>query len=193
MDRDDMIGEFSLDRVKKSDAAFDMKKLAWINGKLIREMAPDKLLQAARPYLEHAGLVTKTHDEKWLIDALQTVRDKLDTLNHAVDEMRVYLELSPETETEAVEILDDPDTQRVLDALLSELEKCIELSLENVRDMIKSAGENAGVTGKPLYLAVRAAVSGRTHGPALPGMMAVLGKDKVIQRIKAALGGQCST
>jgi nondiscriminating glutamyl-tRNA synthetase len=190
MDRKDMIGEFSLDRVKKSDAVFDMQKLVWMNGKYMRAMDAQQLLEAARPFLDHAGLLEESRDEQWLIAAFQAVRDKISTLDDAVQEMKIFLLPATEPEPGALEALGEDDARKALDALLAELENCVELSIEAAGEMIKSAGEKTGLTGGPLYMAVRAAVTGRTHGPDLARIMAVLGRDRVIQRVKTALEGR---
>jgi len=54
---------------------------------------------------------------------------------------------------------------------------------------LKGVGKELGVAGKDLFMPVRATLTGRTHGPALGEIAALLGRDRVIERLGAALEG----
>ncbi len=187
MDREHAILEFTLERVNKSPAAFDMKKLEWINGKHLRDLSPEGMLAAVKPYIKHAGMLSDRVPDQWLKKALLTVRDNLHTCTDAVHAMKPYLVEPPEMEDGARSMLSREKGRAVVQAFLKKLDSLEDLDEEAFRAIMQSTAAEAGVSGKDLYMPVRAAVSGSLAGPELPGMLSVLGRERVKKRLELAL------
>ncbi|MBI3421017.1 MAG: glutamate--tRNA ligase [Candidatus Sungbacteria bacterium] len=84
--KDEIIAEFSLERVQKSGAIFDFQKLDWMNGEYIRRKSVDELAMLCRPYLEHflASTPQKTHPDKLENVGVSTSRTGGDILRDVV-------------------------------------------------------------------------------------------------------------
>lgn len=194
LSRADLIEQFAIDRITKSPAIFDFQKLTWLNGKHLRAMPAPKLLARARPYLKHACLPLSGRSDEWMAEAVHSVRDNLTFATDAVEEMRVYLEDEPEMKADAAELLRHPDARAVAMDLASAIEAMAELPPpREIKAMIKAVGERRRQSGPALFMPVRAAVSGRLHGPPLPEMISLLGRDRVLERMGKALAATAGT
>jgi nondiscriminating glutamyl-tRNA synthetase len=67
-----------------------------------------------------------------------------------------------------------------------------EWNVETVKSAIQSAGQEAGKKGRELFQPIRAALTGRTHGPELPRIIEWLGRESAAQRLEAAARGRSS-
>jgi len=187
LSREDLIREFSLERVNRSPAAFDRRKLTWLNGKHLRSMEADDLLAALGPYLAHAGHCLDDYPRDRLLNALDLVKERLELLSEAVRELEVFLDERPALEPEAEAWLKNPGAAGLLEEFERSLERAGGFSEAEVNRLIKKAGAAAGVRGRALYLPLRVAVSGRLQGPELIPMIALLGPERTRERIRAAL------
>jgi glutamyl-tRNA synthetase len=184
LERQTLIEQFDLDRITKSPAVFDFQKLTWLNGKHLRTLTPEQLWRRVRPFLQHACLGMEGLPEDWLRRAVYSVRDNLTLCADAVAEMRVYLEDDPEMGAEARALLLEAGPRRVAAAFVAALAPLREPVEEPaIAALLKAVGKSLELRGRELYLPVRAAVSGRLHGPPLPEMISLLGKDRVLRRI----------
>ena len=102
--------------------------------------------------------------------------------------MRVYLEDDPELRPDAAELLRHPDAREVAELFLAEVSALAELPPpDEIKVMIKRVGSRLRQKGPELFMPIRAAVSGRLHGPPLPEMMTLLGRERVQARMEKAL------
>ncbi|WP_027717382.1 glutamate--tRNA ligase [Desulfovirgula thermocuniculi] len=189
---EELVREFSLERVSKSPAVFDLNKLNWLNAHYIRHSPLERVTELALPFLQRAGLVAgevTPEQFRWLVRLMGVVREYLTTLAEAVEHARVFFaaEVEPEDE-EAREVLAWEEAGRVL-AVLAEKVKGAE-SLDDeaaVAAVLKKLPKEAGLAPRRAYLPVRVALTGRTQGPELHLVISLLGKEKVISRLQRAL------
>ncbi len=183
--------QFSLDRVAKSPAVFDLDKLNWLNGHYIRQAPIEYVTDLAIPFLEKAGyLTTPLTPERyeWLKAVVTLAREYLGCLEDITDHVGIYFNDRVEIqEAEAREVLAESQVPAVLTALRGMVEACPELTGVEAKAMLKKVGKEVGVKGKQIFIPVRAALTGSTHGPDLNQVMAILGRDKVARRLADAL------
>ncbi|MFP6615833.1 MAG: glutamate--tRNA ligase, partial [Candidatus Hydrogenedentota bacterium] len=82
--RDELLKVFSIERLGKSAAKFDIKRLQWINGQQMRMLAVEDLRDRVMPILKEAGLDTSGKSEEWLTRMAGICQEKLKTLNEIV-------------------------------------------------------------------------------------------------------------
>lgn len=188
---EELIGEFSLDRVAKNPAVFDLDKLNWLNGHYIRQSPTDRILSMALPYLREAGFVGQNissaeETRLWLI--VDTVKEYLTHVSQIVDEAQVFFaaQVDPE-DAEAAELLSGDQTPAVLSALRRRLEETAMLDAPAAKKLLKETGKETGIGGRQLYMPVRVALTGRTHGPELDRIMAILGVAGCLRRLNRVL------
>jgi nondiscriminating glutamyl-tRNA synthetase len=180
---------FSLERVSRSSAVFDWEKLKWLNRAHMKGLRGSRALELARPFLRKSGIHLEEKKERWLGAALEAVWEEVDTLSQLADRLRIFFDEGWSMEPEAERILAREENRKVVRGLEEELRRVEEITPENYRQILSGLGKKVGVSGRELYMPLRAALTGRTRGPELDKVFILLGKEKVLQRAESALQG----
>ena len=189
--RQELIKNFSLERVSRTAAVFNGDKLNWMNGVYIRSLTADGFYQAAEPYLmrDEAAGKAAIANEGYARDILPLVQERAKTL----------AEIAELTEFFFVEELDyDPalligkkmtqeSSLQALEISRQRLEKLAAFDTESLEGVLRPLAEELGLKAGQLFGALRVAVTGRTAAPPLFQTMAVLGKERCLKRIATAL------
>ncbi len=183
----DMIERFRLEDLTVSPAAINFAKLDHFNGTHIRLLADADLAGRVKPFLERVGL--SVHDEL-LIKVVPLIRVRLTTLDDVVDMAGFFfrdtvrpnsLELVPKGLTPA-QALD------VARQSLHVLETVDPLTVETVEPPMRDLVARLGLSTGQVFGILRAAVTGQKVSPPLFESMEVIGKEKVLERVRAAMG-----
>lgn len=184
MNREELISAFTLDRVSRSPAVFDIDKLNWMNGIYIRQSPPNRIAELALPYLEKAGLVKGAVDMQWLEKAVATVQESISHVSEIVEPMRIYFGDAVKLEDqEAEQVLMGPDVGRLLlrfKELVLQAESIDEAFAKDVFNRLK---KDTGLKGKNLFMPVRVALTGRCHGPEMAAIIPLLGRATILSRL----------
>jgi nondiscriminating glutamyl-tRNA synthetase len=183
LSRAEMLEAFSLDRVGRSGSVFDTEKLRWTNAHVLHAAPTASLRGWADPFLPAAARALPEGEIDALLD---TVRGNLATLADVASELEPYLVESPALEAEARRALDGPEASDLCDGLAADLAELADWSGEGFKSALLSAGKRLGLKGRELFAPVRAALTGRTHGPELPKIAERLGKSRCAARLRAA-------
>ncbi|MDO5725061.1 MAG: glutamate--tRNA ligase [Tissierellia bacterium] len=185
---DEMIENFSFDRVSKTGGIFDRDKLIWVNSHYIREKSNSELIELTKPYFkDYYGFDDKffeTHS-KWLEVLMATIKEDMPTLKSAPEKAKFAFE-DYELETdEDFEVLKGEQVPTLLKALKSNIAALDKLTFEDAKGLMKKIQKETGIKGKNLFMPTRIAITGNSHGPELANVLYLLGKDKLIKRIEA--------
>jgi nondiscriminating glutamyl-tRNA synthetase len=182
--REELIESFTIERINKSAAVYDPKKLTWLNGLYIRDLTADEWFAMASPFVPDTIKRRFNDDEqREILDILQ---GKVETLDQIATQSRIFLD-EIDYEDDAREALAEPSAPEVLTALTSALDSMTDdWTPENIKAAFKNAGKQAGQKGKELFFPIRAAVTGNLHGPDLARVTAVKGKAVVLRLIDRA-------
>jgi len=173
---------FSLDRVTKSPAVFDMKKLRWINGQHLRALPEERLCQLIGEQMLEAQTLTAPAPA-FTLAATRMVKEKVEVVNDAAalvrDALKYPLEATLESHA-ASSIVADGFTevgQAVLTAYKAgELPALDADNFEAAwKDWVKETGKALGRKGKDLFMPLRIVTTGRMSGPDIPAQLNVLG------------------
>jgi len=184
---EELIKLFSLDRVSKSPAVFDMEKLKWINGSYIRNLGPERLKTLALPYLKDAGFVGQEltpEEETWASLVTETLRNYLSCLEDIKERLEMFMGQYVSFETDdAKDVLKGESVPRVVNMFASKIKEAEALTPESVKGMLKQIRKDTGLGGSQVFMPIRVALTGQMHGPDLDKLTAILGKDVVINRL----------
>lgn len=182
---DEMMNKFSLNRINTSGAVFNVEKLQWMNGVYIRNTDIDRLVELSLPFLDQAGFDTSDHQKmQKIIEAVQT---NLRYLEEIPEVTRVFQPTSlsrDDIAEEAKEMLEQKSTQKVFHALAEKLAALDEMPQGKFRELMKEVQKATGVKGKDLWMPVRIALTGEMHGPELPAVIEILGRNHCLKRIQ---------
>ncbi|HGE69895.1 TPA: glutamate--tRNA ligase [Candidatus Poribacteria bacterium] len=187
---DELIENFSLDRVGKSGGIFDQQKLMWLNGEYIMKMDIDSRTKAVIPFLQDAGLIDDIPEEKyeWLRQIVSAVGDRLKTLAQIVDYAGFFFVDKVEYDEDAVK--KHLKKEGMIDVLkgLKQSFKSLDVFDETaIENAIKSYAESNGLNAGKLIQPLRVALTGKPVGPGIFETLILLGKEKVIQRLEDAI------
>lgn len=186
-DMEGLIEEFSFERVSKTGGIFDKDKLDWVNGHYIREYNLEELTKLSIPYLIEAGYIddqfAKEHFH-WLKVMMDTIRESLSTVAEVVDKVDIFFEDKVQLEDdEALEVLKGEQVPTLLNAIREEVNSLDEIHEEDAKGLMKKIQKSTGIKGKKLFMPVRVALTGNTHGPELANIIYLLGKQNILNRI----------
>lgn len=187
--KEEFIEIFDVDRLSTSPAAFDSKKLEWINNTYVKQASLDEIVDLALPHLQEAGLVNGEPDRKeveWARKLVSLYHDEMSYGAQIVDLSSLFFNNDLHIDEASKEELSQETASVVIDAMAEKLEALSEAEFvsENIKPLIKEIQKETGVKGRKLFMPIRIAVSGQMHGPDLPSVIEVLGKEKALDHIK---------
>lgn len=180
--------EFTLERIVKHPAVFDKDKLNWLNGMYIRELSPEDLAQRAKPYLSQFNLAEYSQEHLALM--LEAVRKNLVLLEDLPSHVDFFFGADVVIDPKVFEaVLLTEDSRHVLLAFEETfLHTCDFHHLETLSGQIHEFPKTLSqFKTKIVMWAIRAALTGRTHGADMSKVLFLLGKDKCLHRVKTAL------
>ncbi len=195
LSRQELIDNFSLERVSRTPAIFNRDKLNWMNGVYIRSLTADEFYEAVEPYLmmDKAAGKAVISDEKYVRNILPLIQERAKTLVEVAELTQFFFvseldyapslligrDMSRESATEALDI-----TKRRLEQLTL-------FDAESLEAVLRPLAVELGLKTGQLFGTLRVAVTGRTAAPPLFQTMAVLGKEQCLKRIGVALDRLC--
>lgn len=178
-----LIAEFDFRRMSNSPAIFDTNKLNWMNGHYIRSMGINRLVELAVPFLKAGNI--EANDREKLIKIISLIRNGIEYLGQIPEAAAPYFQESVRpADGEAIRLSSKDSSQKVYWAFLRYLQNYDHIDEETFRKIMKQVQKETGVMGKDLWLPIRVALTGELHGPELPKIAEILGKDKCEKFVK---------
>ncbi len=181
---DDMVEVFDVKRISLGGPVFDLKRLRHLNARYLRDVLDlETLAERLRPYLAARGLAAA--DEDYLLDVLDVVRPRAETLQELAEQAVPFL----------VERLGyDVDARRRLaagQAYLEDLERAF-AALEwfdddDVDELLRSYVQRQAVPMGKVMMPLRVALTGTTQAPGVVDLVVIMGKERTLSRIGQAL------
>lgn len=176
---------FSLERINKAGAVFDLEKLNWMGGHYIRHLDVAYIADRSRRFFEGAG-IDISDTEKYL-KVIATARDYVSCLSMIVEHARMFYETLTFSHEDR-DLLGKEESKRIFSYMIKALGRKQHLSTDDVSALVKEAIDNLGIKGKGFYFPLRLALFGNCHGPDIPTLIDILGRDESIKRLTDALG-----
>lgn len=188
---EEIIRQFSLEKVSKNAAIYDTKKLTWINGHYLRTLDLDKITRLAIPFLQAKGFIPEPLPEDsyhYVRAVVAAVRDRVKTLAEVADAASYFFSNITEYEEKGVrKFFAVPGTAELLKRAKERLKDLEPFTKETTEKAYRELAEELGIPAGQLIHPTRLAVSGRTMGPGLFDILELLGKDKVLARLEQAI------
>ncbi len=191
MSRDELIEAFSLAGISKKSAVFDERKLEWMNGQYIQRLTGAELVDRARPFLLESGLATSEELEDrstTLAAAAELIKKRIRRLTEFPEAVSYFLRDPGTYDTAAAaKHWKGPEALERLQLVYQRLEALDEFDEPHLEKAIRGLAEELGVSAAKLIHPTRLAVTGRGESPGLFEVMAILGRDRVLRRLKKAV------
>ncbi len=181
--------EFSLERVGKPAAIFDITRLDWINGVYIRQLEPERLAEEMTPFLERDLPQEATPvDRDYLLRIVPLVQERLKVLGEsAAVTSYFFAETLDYGEAKLVQRgMDGEGCAAALERAAEALAAVESFLADDLEAALRAAGGELGLRPREFFGLLREAVTARSATPSLFGVMEVLGRARVEERIAAA-------
>jgi glutamyl-tRNA synthetase len=181
---DEFVEAFTLDRISLGGPVFDIEKLTWLNGKVIRELGVEDLLARLRADL---------FSDEYLLQVLPLAHERVDTLQDFFSYATFFFTGDVEYDEKALKKLvlkgrNGPQSGKILRKLVEDaLDPLMQWDLEGVEGALRGFCEANELSPKELFMPIRVAVTGRTATPPLFDTMVVLGKEVCRSRLRRAI------
>ncbi len=183
---DDMIAKFDLEHLNPSPAAINFTKLDHFNGTHIRLLPDAELAKRVKPFFVNSGLPVK---EDVLIKVAPLIKERIVTLDEAVEMAGFFfkdeVELKPEelvakglTASQSLEV-----AQKSLEILEKANPMTVQMAEPPMRELVERLGLSAG----QVFGILRVAITGQKVSPPLFESMEIIGKEKVLGRVRQAI------
>jgi glutamyl-tRNA synthetase len=182
---EELVQEFTLERVGKSGAIFNVEKLKWINQQHLRRLDASVIIAKVKPVLTKAGLDWR--DDAYLARVVGAMRERLNSFDD-FNSFGRYFFADPDTYDEAARKKNwSEQSPAHLGALIAALGGVPDFTEASLEDALKGVAAAAGVGPGKIIHAARLALSGISIGPGLYELMAVLGRETVLRRLQKAV------
>jgi len=186
-----LVQKFTVDRISRSAAIFDLTKLNWMNGNYIREAALERITRLCIPFLKEKGYLSgeeiSPEEMTRLERIVASVQTKMSYLAQVTDMTDIYFEENLSFDSESRTWLEAPESVSVIQALQEVLESASQECMNDGHGLIEEVQKKSGQKGKRLYMPIRIALTGKTTGPELVAIMSIIGRDRCLQRVRQVL------
>ncbi|BBB32341.1 glutamyl-tRNA synthetase [Thermotomaculum hydrothermale] len=186
MSLDEIIKEFSLERINKSPAVFDYKKALWINGKYISEKKNEELLPLVKEVYKKHG-IDFTSNPNYL-KILELLKTRVKTINEFY-EFGLYFFKDPQSYDEKgiKKYFKKENSKKLLEKLIEILENTEPFTEEKLEEVLRSEAEKEELSAAKFIHPLRLAITGFTVSPGIFETAVLIGKENCINRVKKAL------
>jgi len=190
--RAELVERFDIKDVSSSGAIFDQTKLEWLNHAYIKTIDGGRLAALVSPFLAEAGL-TPPADAARFVGMLDTLRERGKTLRELVEVGRFYFERPREYDPRAAAKLFTPAGVERLGALIERLGAVTPFASAALEALYREMAEALGLKLVDLAQLTRLAVTGGTASPPLFDVLALLGREETLARLRAARAAAAKT
>jgi len=184
------IKEFTLERVNKTAAIYDVKKLTWINAHYLRELDLDYITKQVIPFMIKKEIITEEESKAqydYIKGVIEISRDRAKTLDELADNIAFFFKDVTAYEEKGVrKHFKKPNAAELLEKGADALEKVEKFDHDNTEQAFRNLTDSMGVKAAELIHPTRLAITGKTVGPGLFEIIVQLGKQKTVERMRKA-------
>ena len=183
--RDELIEVFDLRNIGRSAGVFDLDKLMALNADHIMAASPQDLVAPLTPFLEKAGIAVETGD--YILQVIETLQPRSKTLVEMAEAALFYYLSDILFDEKAAQKFLKPAALEPLKILADKLEALENYAHSDLEDVFKAVMDQTGLKLGKIAQPVRVALTGRTASPGIFEIIAILGKERVIPRLRKAI------
>jgi glutamyl-tRNA synthetase len=184
---EELIREFSLERVGKAGAVFNVEKLNWLNFQHLRKKPDAEVLSMLRQQLKLSGIANTQFDDQYLLNVMSAMRERVTFVKDFVDKSPYFFRPPAEYDHDVMKKRWKRETPGQLIRLIEEFQVLTDPQKEDYESALQRAAEELNVKRSDLIHPLRLAVSGMGAGPGVFDILFILGNDETIRRISTAI------
>jgi glutamyl-tRNA synthetase len=182
-----LIEKFSLERVNKAGAVFDMEKLAWLNAEHLRKKSENELLSLLKEELEISEYSELKLNDDYLLSIISVMKERVSFVKEFITSCKYFYE-QPSVYDEAAILKNwKPETPDQLKLLCNAFTLLHSPSKEDYEIALSKVALELNIGKGKLIHPLRLAVSGQSTGAGMFDLLYILGKEEVLKRINSAI------
>lgn len=183
----ELIQKFSLEKVNKAGAVFDLEKLNWLNAEHLRKKTNEDILLMLKEEILNSQFATHNFPDDYLIRVIEAMKERVSFVFEFLRKSPYFFERPREYEKASVEKNWKTETPKHIIKLRSKFEQLQNPTKENYEDALKQVAEELNIGAGKLIHPLRLAVSGMSTGPGVYDILIILGKSEIILRMDYAV------
>ena len=186
----DFVKMFDPKRLSKSPAAFDGKKLEWINNQYVKSADSDEITDSSLKQLIKAGKIKADPDTlkiQWVRQLVNLYKRQMSYTGQLAEMAEIFFTEPPMLDEEAKAELADESATIVLEEFAKQAKQLPIFDAVSIQNMIRQIQKDTGVRGRKLYMPIRIATTREMHGPELAPSIELLGRQKVLEHLDKTL------
>jgi len=179
--------EFSLEKVNKAGAIFNLEKLNWLNFQHLRRKSEQEVLVTLKELLSTMGYQPSAFSDQYLLGVISAMKERASFVNDFIKKSSYFFQAPKEYDPVVVKKRWKRESAHRLRELAGEFSKLLDPKKEDYEAALKRTAESLRIENGELIHPLRLAVSGIGEGPGVYEIVYILGKDETIRRINSAI------
>jgi len=173
---------FDVTRLHTAPAVFDKQKLEWVNNRYVKAAPLARIVELAHPHLT-AAYDLSDKSETWIEQLIALFHNQMSYGAEIVPLAEMFFADFTIDEEAKTFMASDPSIPTTIATFAEQIDALSDFTPKHIQAKIKETGKLAGAKGKMLFMPIRIATTGMMHGPELPATIALLGKEKIMNRL----------
>ncbi|MCL4538002.1 MAG: glutamate--tRNA ligase [Bacteroidetes bacterium] len=179
--------EFSLDKVNKSGAVFNVEKLNWLNFQHLRSKPEGEVLSMLKGHLTKSSVDFSKFSDEYLVEVIVAMRERVSFVKEYTEKSPYFFHAPDRYDPDVVKKRWKPQSAAYLKALAGEFDKLDNPQKSDYEEALHRTAESLSVGNGQLIHPLRLAVSGMGEGPGLFDILKIIGKEETVRRINSAI------
>lgn len=186
-DIDELISKFSLDRVNKSGAVFNIEKLNWLNEEHLRKKTDTELLQMLSSELKDSKYSGQGYTDEYLLNVIGVMKERVSFIKEIFEKGFYFFEEPTSYEEAGVKKRWNIQSAEILKQYAAKIELIASPIKEDYENALKDTAAHFNTGNGNVIHPLRLAVSGVGGGPGIFDILYIIGKEKTLSRIKTII------
>jgi glutamyl-tRNA synthetase len=183
----ELIEKFSLERVNKAGAVFDLQKLNWLNAEHLRAKSNVELLGLLKVEIQKSKFKGHSYDDNYLLQVIEAMKERVSFVYEIVTTAPYFFEAPSQYEEDIVKKRWNSESSVILKILAETYSNLDNPLKEDYEKGLKSLSESKQIGAGKIIHPLRLAVSGMGNGPGVYDIANIIGKEETINRIRKAI------
>ena len=180
---DELISSFTLERVNKSGAIFDLEKLNWLNAEHLRAKSDIELVQMLRLELRNSKYSENDYSDDFLVNLITAMKPRVSFIKEFIDNCIYFYEDPVTYEESAVKKGWNSQSKEILINYAKRINSNLNPVKEDYETSLNEISAEMNVAKGKVILPLRLATSGVSGGPGIIDILFIIGKGTIISRI----------
>ncbi len=184
---DELIQKFSLERVHKAGAVFNIEKLNWLNFEHLRRKTDNEVLEMLKSEIKKSEFSNNSYSDDYLLKVITAMKERVSFVKEYLTKSPYFFKAPDIYEEQNLMKRWKEDSAELLVKLKESFEKLANPSKEDFEKALDEVAKNLNVGKGKLVHPLRIAVSGVGEGPGVYDIISIIGKEETLSRIETAL------